>query len=90
MAYKEGTRRLALFAGGVGMILGIVASFAGLMHMAGRIPSATEFIPVLLFPILGFFIPWALMRGLTWVLAGFGATEKESKIGDLDIPKGTS
>jgi hypothetical protein len=34
-------------------------------------PAAWEYLLVALFPILGFFIPWGVIRALRWVGAGF-------------------
>ena len=34
-------------------------------------PGAWESLLIVLFPILGFFIPWGAVRAIGWVLAGF-------------------
>jgi len=39
-------------------------------------PSAWTFLLMVLFPILGFLIPWAAIRAIGWVGAGFTASSK--------------
>jgi predicted small secreted protein len=39
-------------------------------------PHAWEYILVVLFPVLGFFIPWGAIRAIGWVGAGFVASPK--------------
>jgi hypothetical protein len=34
-------------------------------------PSAWLYLSVALFPFLGFFIPWGVVRAIGWVVAGF-------------------
>jgi hypothetical protein len=35
------------------------------------VPFAWEYLLVALFPVLGFFIPWGVVRAIGWVIAGF-------------------
>jgi hypothetical protein len=39
-------------------------------------PSAWTYLLIALFPILGFFIPWGVIRAIGWVGAGFLTTSK--------------
>ncbi|HEY4356164.1 MAG TPA: hypothetical protein VGN16_10490 [Acidobacteriaceae bacterium] len=34
-------------------------------------PSAREYLLVVLFPVVGFFIPWGIIRAIGWVGSGF-------------------
>ena len=39
-------------------------------------PAGWSYFLIVLFPVLGFFIPWALVRAIGWVGAGFAADPK--------------
>ena len=39
-------------------------------------PSASSYLLIAFFPILGFFIPWGAVRAIGWVAAGFVAGSK--------------
>jgi len=39
-------------------------------------PSASSYLLIALFPILGFFIPWGAVRAIGWVGAGFVASPR--------------
>jgi len=70
---REGTRRLALFLGMAGTIVGGYGSMLALIDIHGRTTpsSAWEYLCIPLCPILGFLIPWGAVRAIGWVGAGF-------------------
>lgn len=43
----------------------------GQMLFPAQLPGAWSYILIAVFPLLGFFIPWGVVRGLGWVVAGF-------------------
>ena len=74
MDLREGTRRLSLLTGGVGFVLcGIVSLFAFQGELQGKIhaPSAWSYVLQVIFPLVGFAVPWGIIRGIGCVLAGF-------------------
>ena len=73
MNLREGTRRLALFLGMAGTIVGGYGSMLALIDIHGRTTpsSAWEYLCIPLCPILGFLIPWGAVRAIGWVGAGF-------------------
>jgi hypothetical protein len=36
-----------------------------------QVPSLWKYLLVALFPVLGFFVPWGVIRAIGWVVAGF-------------------
>ena len=73
MNLREGPRRLALFLGMAGTIVGGYGSMLALIDIHGRTTpsSAWEYLCIPLCPILGFLIPWGAVRAIGWVGAGF-------------------
>jgi hypothetical protein len=63
---KEGTRRAALFLGAAGALIGGYVSF-----LFAFAPSAWNYLWIPLFPLLGFVVPWGVVRMIGWVIAGF-------------------
>jgi len=74
MNLREGTRRLALFAGGAGFVFcGLISLSVFQDEFRGRtaVPSAWNYIVQAVLPLIGFAVPWCIVRGIGWVLAGF-------------------
>jgi len=71
---REGTRRLSILAGGTGFLFcGLVSLSAFQSEFQGTIhaPSAWSYVLQMIFPLVGFAVPWGMIRAIGWVLAGF-------------------
>lgn len=75
MNLKEGTRRLALLVGVAGVFIG---GYGSMLLLLDQYPAsaAWRYPFVMLLPILGFFIPWGVVRAIGWVVGGFVANSK--------------
>lgn len=91
MNVRKGVRRLALFAGALGAVSGIFASYLvchevlaertrysefNMLANSESAPSRWLYLLAATLPLLGFFLPWGLVRAVGWVGAGFSATPK--------------
>lgn len=56
------------------MVLSIETDDGGTLYSTAA-PAAWEYLLVVLFPILGFLIPWGAVRAIAWVGAGFNSME---------------
>src|ERR1700722_5712359 len=70
-----GVRRLSLLFGFVGAVTG--ASFVTVEHVTPDLKAfeteivAQNIVNMLLYPAIGFFAAWALVRTVAWIVAGF-------------------
>ena len=75
---REGMRRLAIAAGGLGAIAGAIAGFfvaldaraSAAKKLLGE-PVWVDYTVAALLPVCGFVVPWVAMHMLVWIWAGF-------------------
>jgi len=77
MSVREGVRRLAMFLGVLGAIFGVFLSCV-LIHnvLVSPAPNKWNYLLAVVLPFAAFAIPWALVRGIGWVGAGFFSNSK--------------
>ena len=71
MDLREGVGRAALVLGGIsgvfGLLLGAFTFFDNPSDLSGKALVYTS----LLLPILFFLVPWAIVKGIGWIVQGF-------------------
>jgi hypothetical protein len=72
MTFRRGMRRVALFLGVIGALIGLYGTFLFWEDLRETPPPAYawQYLLTLTLPVIGFLIPWGFVRAVLWVVAG--------------------
>lgn len=73
---SEGTRRLSIFVGTMGVVCWLIfILFGTLVYTPDKI-STKGWITIFIGIPVCFFVPFGIVRGITWVIGGFSKDKK--------------